>query len=125
MAEYTCPECGTRNTWEDGTIMPCCSVPVLHSRIASLEAALIDARDTFAGDENDDRYWAWFNRHEDGAFKGLSPQRLEVRSCDTCRHVTGSPAFPDCDHPSGDACEGHEKWEPMLSAQRPKEGEDQ
>ena len=49
----------------------------LRARIADLEAALIDARDTFSGDENDDRYWAWFNRHEDKAFAGLSLNRPE------------------------------------------------
>lgn len=47
----------------------------LCERTFDLEAALIDARDTFAGDENDDRYWAWFNRHEDKAFAGLSEKR--------------------------------------------------
>ena len=49
----------------------------LTTRIAKLEAALIDARDTFAGDENDDRYWGWFNRHEDSAFAELSPQQTK------------------------------------------------
>lgn len=34
--------------------------------VAALEAALIDARDTLCDypPEDDDRYYAWFNRHE-------------------------------------------------------------
>lgn len=45
------------------------------AEIDLLRSALVDARDTFAGDENDDRYWAWFNRHESGAFSGLTTER--------------------------------------------------
>ncbi|NLG06042.1 MAG: hypothetical protein GX567_19770 [Clostridia bacterium] len=37
---------------------------------------------------------------------------LPARRCETCWHVTGSAAFPDCDHPSGEPCgDDYEKWE--------------
>ncbi|MBF0251662.1 MAG: DUF4326 domain-containing protein [Alphaproteobacteria bacterium] len=32
--------------------------------------------------------------------------------CKTCRHIDLShPAWPDCDHPSGEPCEAYERWE--------------
>ncbi|MBF0247038.1 MAG: DUF4326 domain-containing protein [Alphaproteobacteria bacterium] len=35
-----------------------------------------------------------------------------MADCKTCRYVDLShPAWPDCDHPSGEPCEAYERWE--------------
>lgn len=44
----------------------------LEAALAAADKALIEARDLFCHDEDDDIYWRWFNRHEDAVFKRLA-----------------------------------------------------
>lgn len=44
----------------------------LEAALAAADKALIEARDLFGGDEDDDVYWQWFNRHEDTVFARIA-----------------------------------------------------
>lgn len=70
----------------------------LRARLAEADKALIEARDRFCGDEDDDLYWSWFNRHEDTVFKRITREAKATASAHDSRQDEPCPVcdkFPE------------------------------
>jgi len=81
----------------------------IRSALIDADLALVDARDNLCSGEDDDRYWRWFNRHEQSAFNRISAA-VETR--------LKSPKCPNCKDPGWQwGCGGvADKWCPQRPA---------